>query len=183
MIKRGRNYFSLNETDRRMFSSGTNKRVFISHKKEDKDLAKKVADYIMEAGVDVYFDEYDTTINRNDPLSVVSAIKKGMQLSTHMLVVFTNNTLLSTWVPWEIGYGDATKTEIRILKMNDIKKDRLPEYMQIVKVLLDIYDLNQFLAKIQDTTTDNLINEGAIRQYNSQYNKLKDSVEPYVANI
>ena len=55
MIKRGRNYFSLNETDRRMFSSGTNKRVFISHKKEDKDLAKKVADYIMEAGVDVYF--------------------------------------------------------------------------------------------------------------------------------
>ena len=67
--------------------------------------------------------------------------------------------------------------------MNDIKKDRLPEYMQIVKVLLDIYDLNQFLAKIQDTTTDNLINEGAIRQYNSQYNKLKDSVEPYVANI
>lgn len=180
MVRRGRNYFSLSQSEQRMFSASTNKRVFVSHKKEDRDMAKKVADYIMDAGIDVYFDEYDTTINRNDPKSVVSAIKKGMLLSTHMVVVFTNKTLSSAWVPWEIGYGDATKTEICILKMNDIEKDRLPEYMQIVKVLFDIYDLNQFLARVRETTIDDLINEGAIRNYNSVYNKLKDSVEPFV---
>lgn len=177
MIRRGRNYFSLNESEQRTFSASTHKRVFISHKKEDRDVAKKVADYIMDAGIDVYFDEYDTTINRNDPKSVVAAIKRGMQLSTHLVVIFTNKTLSSTWVPWEIGYGDATQTEIRILKMNDIKKNQLPEYMQIVKVLLDIYDLNLFLARVQNTTTENLISEGGITAYNSQYNKLRDSVE------
>lgn len=180
MVRRGRNYFSLNESERRMFSVSSSKRVFVSHKKEDRDLAKKVADYIMDAGIDVYFDEYDTTINRDDPKSVVEAIKRGMQHSTHMIVIFTNKTLSSTWVPWEIGYGDATKTDICILKMNDIKKSQLPEYMQIVTVLLDINALNQFLARVQNTTTEKLINEGGIRQYNSQFNKLKDSVEPIV---
>ena len=177
MARRGRNYFSLNESEQRTFSTSTNKCVFISHKKEDRDAAKKVADYITESGIDVYFDEYDTTINRNDPRSVVAAIKRGMQLSTHMVIIFTNKTLSSTWVPWEIGYGDATKTDICILKMSDIKKSQLPEYMQIVKVLLDIYDLNVFLAKVQNTTIENLINEGGIIPYDSQYNKLRDIVE------
>ena len=135
MVRRGRNYFNLNESEQRTFSASTHKRVFISHKKEDRDVAKKVADYIMEAGIDVYFDEYDTTINRNDPKSVVAAIKRGMQLSTHMIVIFSNKTIKSTWVPWEIGYGDATSTEIAILKMIDIKKNQLPDYMQVAKVL------------------------------------------------
>ena len=152
----------------------------VSHKKEDRDAARKVADYIMDAGIDVYFDEYDASINRNDPKSVVAAIKRGMQLSTHMIVVFSNKTLESTWVPWEIGYGDASNTDIRILKMIDVKKSNLPEYMQVVIVLYDIYDLNSFLAQIKNSTTEQLINEGAIRQYNSQLNKLRDSVEQLV---
>ena len=180
MVRRGRNYFNLNESERRMFGISASKRIFVSHKKEDRDAAKKVADYIMDSGIDVYFDEYDTSINRSNPKSVVNAIKQGMQLSTHMIVVFSNMTLESKWIPWEIGYGDATKTEIRILKMIDIKKDRLPEYMQVVKVLYDIYDLNAFIAQIQNTTTEKLIAEGAIRQYNSQLNKLKDTIEQIV---
>ena len=30
--------------------------VFISHQQKDKDAAKKIADYLIEAGIDVYFD-------------------------------------------------------------------------------------------------------------------------------
>lgn len=180
MVRRGRNYFNLNEGEQRTFSVSTNKRVFISHKKEDRDVAKKVADYIMEAGIDVYFDEYDTTINRNDPKSIVAAIKRGMQLSTHMIVIFSNKTIKSTWVPWEIGYGDATSTEIAILKMIDIKKNQLPDYMQVAKVLYDIYDLNVFISHMYNKTTEQLVNEGIVRQYDSQLNNLRGEVESFV---
>lgn len=180
MVRRGRNYVTLNENERRTFSVSTNKCVFVSHKKEDRDVAKKVADYIMDAGIDVYFDEYDNFINRSDPNSVVTAIKRGMQHSTHMIVIFTSKTLHSSWVPWEIGYGDAMGTNIRILKMIDIKKDCLPEYMQVVSVLYDIWDLNAFLANVRGTTTEYLINEGAIKSHSSQHHQLKDSLERIV---
>ena len=35
--------------------------IFISHQKRDADTAKKIADYLITSGIDVYFDEYDTT--------------------------------------------------------------------------------------------------------------------------
>lgn len=37
-------------------------------------LLKKIADYFITSGIDVYFDEYDTKIDRTRPYSVVSAI-------------------------------------------------------------------------------------------------------------
>ena len=48
--------------------------IFISHQKRDGDTAKKIADYFITSGIDVYFDEYDTKIDRTRPYSVVSAI-------------------------------------------------------------------------------------------------------------
>ena len=48
MVRRGRNYFNLNESEQRTFSASTHKRVFISHKKEDRDVAKKVADFPLD---------------------------------------------------------------------------------------------------------------------------------------
>ena len=51
-------------------------------------LQKKIADYFITSGIDVYFDEYDTKIDRTRPYSVVSAIKTGIRNSTHMLCLF-----------------------------------------------------------------------------------------------
>lgn len=183
MIERGQNYYyyySQNNDGRIPKPTGEKPRVFVSHKKEDSAVAKSVAEYIMDAGIDVYFDELDATINRKDPKSVVSAIKRGMDLSSHMVIIFSNRTLSSHWIPWEIGYGMATSTDIRILKMADITKDRLPEYLQVTRVLYDIDDMNVFLSKIKGKTIEDMIKEGAIMDYNSPKNRLKDSVEQYV---
>lgn len=59
-----------------LYSRGT-QCVFISHKKEDSAAAKQIADYLMNAGVNVYFDEYDNTLDLTDPHSVVNSIKMG----------------------------------------------------------------------------------------------------------
>lgn len=36
--------------------------MFISHQQKDKESAKKIADYLMGAGIDVYFDAYDSDL-------------------------------------------------------------------------------------------------------------------------
>ena len=64
--------------------------------------------------------------------------------------------------------------------MIDIKKNQLPDYMQVAKVLYDIYDLNVFISHIYNKTTEQLVNEGIVRQYDSQLNNLRGEVESFV---
>ena len=67
--------------------------MFISHQKKDSDVARKIADYLEDAGIDTYFDQYDNTIDRANPESFVQAIRYGIENSSHMLVVFSPNRL------------------------------------------------------------------------------------------
>lgn len=132
--------------------------VFISHQRKDKAVAKAIADYIEKAGIDVYFDEYDTSINIYDPYSVVAAIKKGIQKSTHMLCILSNNAMESKWMPWEIGYG-YDRTQLYGLTVKELSESRLPEDLQIVPILRGTKSLNEFLEKISGKTTWQMLTE------------------------
>lgn len=73
--------------------------VFISHQKDDAFICRKIAEYLINAGIDVYFDEYDNNLKfyrqANNPKNLVDSIKKGINKSSHMLCVFSQNTLYS----------------------------------------------------------------------------------------
>ena len=109
--KRGTNYYHLWNFYNGILPrpSQDKPRVFISHQKKDADTARVIADYLQDSGIDVYFDQYDLSINRSDPQSVVNSIKRGIENSTHMLVLFSSNTFGSMWIPWEIGYAYNSK--------------------------------------------------------------------------
>ena len=83
--------------------------VFISHHREDTDACQPIADYLVEAGLDVYFDKYDKTLSQlvreGDPNKVTQRIQEGIDFSTHMLCVVSPKTVTSYWVPFEVGYG------------------------------------------------------------------------------
>ena len=173
MSRRGINYYYLRENYNNVLPRATrdNPRVFISHQKKDSDIAAKIADYLEEAGIDIYFDQYDGSLNRSDPGSVVQAIRYGIENCTHMIVVFSPNTFGSMWVPWEIGYAYNSQVSLNVLRLKGVPKYQLPEYLRVVKVILDIWDLNQLISNITNVTSDNLLNEGRIRRYS-------DSVHP-----
>lgn len=119
--------------------------VFISYQKEDKESAIKIADYLMSIGIDVYIDRYDTELKihhqNNNPKAVTQSICNGINNSSHMLTIVSPNTLYSSWVPFEIGYG-YDKTELSVLCLKGIPKGKLPEYVRTSKIIRDIYDLN-----------------------------------------
>lgn len=125
-------------------------KIFISHQKKDKDEAKKIADYFISVGIDVYFDEFDKELQQadinNDPKAVVAAIKKGINSSTHMLCIISPNTLISKWVPFEVGYGYDV-TNLTTLTLKGIKTSDLPDYIKTKPIIRDIYDINKFIEK------------------------------------
>ena len=150
--------------------------VFISHQKGDRNIAKAVADYLLSAGIDVYFDEYDHDLRlarQNDnPKKVTESICKGIENSSHMLCIITANTANSKWVPFEVGYG-YDKTALGILLGKDIPKDKIPEYVRAAPAIIpDIWDLNELISLLVGKRKEDLILEGRIKSYNNYNNPL-----------
>ncbi|OUO77839.1 toll/interleukin-1 receptor domain-containing protein [Bacteroides sp. An269] len=156
----GLNRYYLNESYDRLNSIC----IFISHQKKDSSDAKKIADYLMVAELDVYFDEYDQNIDRSNPYSVVNAIKVGLKRSTHLLCIISQNSLESKWVPWEIGYAYDNKILVG-LTLRDLSKSFLPEYLQVIQILRDTKSLNEFIAQTLKSPSDRLVLEGRMRHY------------------
>lgn len=156
----------------RMFSESRKitgvKCIFLSHQQQDKDLCRKIADYLIEANIDVYFDEDDDDLRifrqTNKPEGVVDSIKKGINNSSHMLVVVSPNTTRSNWVPFEVGYG-YDKTELGVLCLKGIPKGTLPEYLRIAPIIRDIFDLNILLEKLSGKKQELLIENRMMSAY------------------
>lgn len=125
-------------------------KVFISHQKKDREQSKKIADYLRSLNIGVYFDEFDRELQQadreNNPKGVVTAIKKGIKSSTHMLCIISPNTLYSKWVPFEIGYGYES-TILASLTLKGIGNSDLPDYIKTAPIIRDISDLNQFVKQ------------------------------------
>ena len=182
-MEKGRNYLTLNESERRLFSSSASQPcVFISHKKEDADFARHLSDYVMERGINVYFDENDPILAKEhkSPGEVVNAIKKGLEKSTHMIIVLSKKTLESNWVPWEVGFASAKDKEYRLLRLNDVLGE-VPEFYKVAKILNDYDDLNKYLASMKKTQTNNQASNDEVirmRQLLERLDRLK-KVYPY----
>lgn len=142
------------------YSRGT-QCVFISHKKEDSAAAKQIADYLMNAGVNVYFDEYDNTLDLTNPHSVVNSIKNGLNHSTHLLVLLSPNALLSKWIPWEVGYAYDLK-KIISLTLKTVAEHELPEYLKITRIIKGTTSLNRFLSELTGFPEPYLIRESRL---------------------
>jgi TIR domain len=161
-------------SSQRLFSESRKSRgiicVFLSHQQKDKEISKKIADYFMNADVDVYFDEYDDDLRiyreENDPKGVTNSIRKGINNSSHMLCLISLNSLSSKWVPWEIGYG-YDKTDVSVLTTTGIKDEDLPQYLQTVQVLRGTKSLNRYLSSITGKTESVMENNDLIKSHNT----------------
>ncbi len=150
--------------------------VFLSHKKEDKPYCREIAKYLSNAGIDYYLDEEDKylqqAVNDDDPNEITKRINNGIQESSHMLVVVSEKTYKSQWVPFEVGYGQAAiidksepkdeKIRLSILTIKDISEKELPTFMQVGNIIRGTKSLNDYIVKISNTIEKSMINEARI---------------------
>jgi len=125
--------------------------IFISHQQKDKQLCREIAEYLMKANIDVYFDEDDHDLKQyrqdNDPEGVVNCIRKGINNSSHMLCVVSLNTASSLWVPWEVGYA-FDKTVLAVLTLKDVAEASLPHYLLTRPIIRGTKTLNVYIEQI-----------------------------------
>jgi hypothetical protein len=159
--------------------------IFISHQQKDKEAAKKIADYLLTAGIDVYFDEYDKDLKiqnqGKNPKEVTRAICNGINNSSHMLVLVSPNTLLSTWVPFEIGYG-FEKTDLAVLSLKGIPKGGLPEYIRTAKIIRDIHDLNILITSTTGKSQEILLETKMMSNYSNHLNPLASVMDSIISD-
>lgn len=157
--------------------------VFISHQQRDKDAAKEIADYLIKAGIDVYFDAYDSDLRihyqSNNAKAVTNSIKKGINNSSHMLVLVSPNTLSSTWVPFEIGYGHD-KTDLFVLCLKGISKGGLPEYVRSATIIRDIWDINKFISNTLDRDMEPLFESRKLFSHDDNKNPLSTVMDDLI---
>lgn len=140
--------------------------IFLSHKREDKEACLEIGKYLENAGIDYYLDIFDQELQnaseQNDPIRITTHIKNGIYLSTHMIVVVSEKTIESRWVPFEIGYGHASIVDnntmpsesnsilnLAFLTLKEISDIPILDFLQIATPIRGIRSLNEYLEKIK----------------------------------
>lgn len=81
--------------------------VFLSHSSKDKPLAKNIAEKIMNAGIEVWFDEWQILVGD----SITQKIQKGLESANYVAVLLTKHSAKSGWVEkeWQSKIGEEAK--------------------------------------------------------------------------
>lgn len=124
--------------------------IFLSHRSLDKDMVRKIGEYIIKSGIDIYLDENDcdlqnATKETNDK-KITECIQQGISQSSHILCILSSETVKSWWIPYEIGYGEKSSKEIGSLKLKELRE--IPSYLKIRTCLKSISELNEYLDGI-----------------------------------
>lgn len=163
--------------------------VFLSYKSEDRVACREIAEYFKNANIDYYLDEIDDDLQiaviAENPEQITEHIKTGIRSSTHMLVVISEKTFKSPWIPFEVGYGHASildkydkdeikenKINLSILTLKDISEISLPDFMFTAYIIRGTKSLNDYIAKISKKLEKSLINENLIIPYTKETHPL-----------
>ena len=136
--------------------------VFISHKSSDEKAAKAVAEYLMLNNIDIYLDKKDEGLQKKiqevDTEGIVASIDEALKYCTHILVLVSDETKKSWWVPYEIGYSKKGEKKIAsaLLKSNN---EDFPDYLKIERIIKNYCDFKNYVAEVQRSKYGALFNK------------------------
>lgn len=127
--------------------------VFISHKREDWELAIQIAGILGALDVDFWLDLQELTSSEprteSEHLELANAIELGITGSTHLLAAITPRTKGSMWVPFEIGHARARSRPLAFLLHKDV--EFLPSYFAFGTRLVDQAKLYRWAQALSET--------------------------------
>lgn len=89
--------------------------IFLSHSSNDKDVLKDVISFLETFdNVKVYIDKKDGDLPKVTSPQTAKILKKRISECQKFIVLITDNTPKSRWIPWELGLADAIRTRRNI---------------------------------------------------------------------
>ena len=122
-------------------------KVFISHKQEDDIFAKFVHRAFALHGVESYLDLLDESIVKSGE-ALTTHIKNQLNTCTDIIVVMSEKTRFSWWVPFEIGM--AAQIDMPTATYLTSRTD-LPEYLEYWPRLMSTSDIATYISVRNET--------------------------------
>src|SRR6266487_6505671 len=83
--------------------------IFLSHSHKDRALIEPALAFLRSHGVKLYVDWMDEGMPDVVSGETAKKLKERIQQQKKFLVLVTENSKDSRWVPWELGYADPVK--------------------------------------------------------------------------
>ena len=125
-------------------------KVFISHKKEDSGLALTIQSAFSKNGVTSYLDLLDSSIT-SDGKELTEHIKNSLNTCSDIIVVMSDATKHSWWVPFEIGMSAQVDMPTASFLKSEVV---LPSYLSYWPRLKTISDIDKYVAVRKKTEQD-----------------------------
>lgn len=142
-------------------------KVFISHKKEDAIPALALKEEFRKKGVDTYLDLLDSSII-SDGKKLTDHIKNNLNSCTDIVVVMSENTRSSWWVPFEIGMSAQADMPTASYLKSEVE---LPSYLSYWPRLRSLADVDKYVS------TRKRIEQQTIREYGRTMFAERKSIE------
>ena len=117
-------------------------KVFISHKKEDAAIALQIKRALDANGVLAYLDLLDSNLV-NEGKALTDHIKENLNKCTDIIVIMSENTKYSWWVPFEIGMSAQTDMPTASFLAESVA---LPSYLSYWPRLKSVKDVEAYIA-------------------------------------
>jgi hypothetical protein len=98
--------------------------VFLSHSHEDKDLVLPAVRFLQSQGVDIFVDWLDQAMPTDISGETARILKQKIVEYSKFLMLVTENSKNSKWVPWELGVADGHKSLNSIALLAVDRRDR-----------------------------------------------------------
>ena len=122
--------------------------VFLSHSHADQELVEPAANFLAGLGVKVYVDWMDPKMPAVTSKETAIILKLCIRIYRRFLVLVTERSLASRWVPWELGYADGIKkpSDLAIWPIRESLVATAPnEYIQIYPRIEQASDNNWYV--------------------------------------
>lgn len=151
-------------------------KIFISHKQEDSEMADMICKRLNQLGAQAYLDLLDVEIC-NKGKELTEHIKKRLNDCSDILVVISNKTEESWWVPFEIGMAAQKDFPVVSYLIDNVQ---LPDYLEYWPRLKKVSDLDKYVLAKEKVILENTIEKKGYfnKTYKSEtqqfYDKLRN---------
>jgi hypothetical protein len=116
-----------------LYASSADTTIFLSHSHKDRDLIEPAIAFLRSHGVKIYVDWMDEGMPDFVSGETAKKIKGKIREQKKFLVMVTENSKDSRWVPWELGFADPVKGMDHIATFPIAEKSDFTqnEYMKI----------------------------------------------------
>lgn len=125
------------------YASQADVTLFLSHSHKDKELIEPATAFLRSHGVKVYVDSMDEGMPDVVSAETARKLKERIKQQQKFLVLVTENSKDSRWVPWELGYADPTKGMDHIASFPVAESDDFAqnEYLRIYPKIQNVQGL------------------------------------------